>query len=68
MLKRRIFDPLGMKDTAFLVPRERRDRRAAAYGLDEDGRFTKRVAYGGVVAERPEDMAYESGGTGPWSR
>ncbi len=67
VLKRRIFDPLGMKDTTFLVAREKRDRRAAAYGFDEQGRLIKRVAYGGVVAERPADMAYESGGAGLWS-
>jgi CubicO group peptidase (beta-lactamase class C family) len=68
VLKRRIFDPLGMKDTSFLVPREKRDRRAAAYGFNEDGRLTKRVTRSGVfVAERPEDMAYESGGGGLWS-
>ena len=68
VLKRRIFDPLGMKDTSFLVPREKRFRRAAAYGFDEQGRLTKRVTWGGVVvAERPEDMAYESGGAGLWS-
>ena len=68
VLKRRIFDPLGMKDTSFLVPREKRDRRAAAYGFDEEGRLTKRVTRSGVfVSERPEDMAYESGGAGLWS-
>ena len=68
VLKRRIFDPLGMKDTSFLVPREKRARRAAAYGFDEEGRLTKRVARSGVfVSERPEDMAYESGGAGLWS-
>lgn len=68
VLKRRIFDPLGMKDTSFLVPREKRARRAAAYGFDEEGRLTKRVTRSGVfVAERPEAMAYESGGAGLWS-
>ena len=68
VLKRRIFDPLGMKDTSFLVPREKRARRAAAYGFDEEGRLTKRVTRSGVfVSERPEDMAYESGGAGLWS-
>ena len=68
VLKRRIFDPLGMKDTSFLVPREKRARRAAAYGFDEEGRLTKRVTRSGVfVAERPDDMAYESGGAGLWS-
>ena len=68
VLKRRIFDPLGMKDTSFLVPREKRHRRSAAYGFDEEGRLTKRDTRRGVfVAERPEDMAYESGGGGLWS-
>jgi CubicO group peptidase (beta-lactamase class C family) len=68
VLNRRIFDPLGMKDTSFRVPPEKRDRRAAAYGFDEEGRLTKRVTWSGVVvAERPEDMAYESGGSGLWS-
>jgi CubicO group peptidase (beta-lactamase class C family) len=68
VLKRRIFDSLGMKDTGFLVPAEKRDRRAAAYGFDEEGRLTKRVTRSGVfVSERPEDMAYESGGAGLWS-
>jgi CubicO group peptidase (beta-lactamase class C family) len=68
VLKRRVFDPLGMKDTSFIVPRENRNRRAAAYGFDDDGRLTEQVTRSGVfVAERPEDMAYESGGAGLWS-
>ena len=68
VLQRRIFDPLGMNDTSFLVPRDKRHRRAAAYGFDEDGRLIKRATWGGVVvAERPDDMAYESGGAGLWS-
>jgi len=68
VLKRRIFDPLGMKDTSFLVPREKRARRAAAYGFDEEGRLTKLVTRSGVfVSERPDDMAYESGGAGLWT-
>ena len=68
VLKRRIFDPLGMKDTSFLVPRDKRDRRAAAYGFNDEGRLIKRTTRSGVlVAERPEDMTYESGGQGLWS-
>ena len=68
VLKRRIFGPLGMRDTSFLVPREKRARRAAAYGFDDEGRLTRRVTRSGVfVSERPEDMAYESGGGGLWS-
>ena len=68
VLRRRIFDPLDMKDTSFLVPREKRDRRAAAYGFNDEGRLIKRTTWSGVVvAERPEDMTYESGGAGLWS-
>jgi CubicO group peptidase (beta-lactamase class C family) len=68
VLKRRIFDPLGMKDTSFSVPPEKRSRCAAAYGFDEAGKLTKRLTWNGVVvAERPEAMAYESGGAGLWS-
>jgi CubicO group peptidase (beta-lactamase class C family) len=68
VLKRRIFDPLGMKDTSFLVPRDKRARRAAAYGFDDQGRLTRRLTRSGVfVSERPDDMAYESGGAGLWS-
>jgi CubicO group peptidase (beta-lactamase class C family) len=72
VLERRIFGPLGMKDTAFAVPREKQYRRAAAYGFDDSGRLTKRTTWGGmwgdvVAPERPPDMAYESGGQGLWS-
>lgn len=68
VLQRRIFGPLGMHDTGFLVPKAKRDRRASAYGFDEQGRLMKRLTWGGVVVEeRPDDMAYESGGVGLWS-
>ncbi len=68
VLKRRIFDPLGMKDTSFLVPPEKRDRRATAYGFNDEGHLIKKTTWGGVVVEeRPEEMAYESGGQGLWS-
>ncbi|HZQ53371.1 MAG TPA: serine hydrolase domain-containing protein [Bryobacteraceae bacterium] len=68
VLERRIFRPLGMKDTGFVVPEEKRHRRSAAYGFDETGHLTKRTTWGDVVApERPPNMAYESGGQGLWS-
>jgi CubicO group peptidase (beta-lactamase class C family) len=68
LLKRLVFEPLGMKDTGFFVPREKRHRRAAAYGFDDVGRLIKLTEWSGVVvAERPEDMSYESGGAGLWS-
>jgi len=68
VLKRRIFDPLGMKDTSFVVPPDKRNRRAAAYGFNDEERLIKRGARNGVVVEeRPEEMTYESGGQGLWS-
>jgi CubicO group peptidase (beta-lactamase class C family) len=67
VLKRLIFDPLGMRDTGFLVPREHRHRRAAAYGFDDAGKLMKLTEWGVTVAERPEEMRYESGGAGLWS-
>ena len=69
VLKRRIFDPLGMNDTGFTVPLEKRQRRAGAYGFDEAGRLCLRLTGPGdsFLPERPEGMAYVSGGQGLWS-
>jgi CubicO group peptidase (beta-lactamase class C family) len=68
VLKRRIFDPLGMQDTSFLVSPDKRDRRSAVYGFDEEERLIKRTTRSGVfVEERPVEMNYESGGQGLWS-
>ncbi len=69
VLKRRIFDPLGMKDTGFTVSKEKRDRRAGMYGFDEAGRLIKRLTATGnsTLPERPENMKYEGGGGGLWS-
>ena len=69
ILKWRIFDPLGMKDTSFTVPQEKKDRRAGMYGFDEAGRLIKRLTATGhsTLPERPEDMKYVSGGGGLWS-
>ncbi|MFZ0589540.1 MAG: serine hydrolase domain-containing protein [Bryobacteraceae bacterium] len=68
VLKRRIFDPLGLKDTSFMVPPDKRNRRAAAYSFNDEGKLIKRTTWSGVVAEeRPVEMGYESGGQGLWS-
>jgi CubicO group peptidase (beta-lactamase class C family) len=69
VLRARIFDPLSMKDTGFTVPRAKRHRRAGAYGFDERGHLTEldAVPGGAALPERPDDMAYESGGQGLWS-
>jgi CubicO group peptidase (beta-lactamase class C family) len=69
VLERRIFGPLGMNDTGFTVPVEKRCRRAGLYGFDEVGRLVRRLTPpgGAALSERPEDMAYVSGGQGLWS-
>ena len=44
-LKQRIFDPLGMKDTAFYVPADKLNRFVSFYTYDKDRKF---VAHPGV--------------------
>jgi CubicO group peptidase (beta-lactamase class C family) len=39
-LKKRIFDPLGMKDTTFYPTKEQRARVAVTYGKGKDGKLT----------------------------
>jgi CubicO group peptidase (beta-lactamase class C family) len=69
VLKRRIFDPLGMNDTGFTVPFEKQQRRAEVHGFDNAGRLCVRHTGPGnsFLRERPEAMAYVSGGQGLWS-
>ncbi len=69
VLRRRLFDPLGMKDTGFTVPREKWNRRSKMYGFDDAGGLIPRATLPSMpfMAERPETMAYASGGQGLWS-
>lgn len=69
VLTRRIFHPLDMRDTGFIVPREHHDRRARLYGFDDAGRLIPRRAGpgGSTVEERPDTMTFVSGGQGLWS-
>ena len=69
VLARRIFGPLGMQDTGFTVPQVKMARRARLYGFDDAGRLVERLTAPGnsTVPERPEGMAYVSGGQGLWS-
>jgi CubicO group peptidase (beta-lactamase class C family) len=66
VLERRIFGPLEMKDTSFIVPLEKRGRWSGAYGFDGAGRLTALHTLPGDAA-LPEGMAYVSGGQGLWS-
>lgn len=69
VLRERIFDLLGMPDTDFAVPGDKRHRRAALTGFDDAGRLKTLEALPGrhALAERPDSMTFESGGQGLWS-
>jgi CubicO group peptidase (beta-lactamase class C family) len=69
VLEQRIFGPLGMRDTGFVVPRDKRGRRAGLCGFDAGGQLTAltTVPGGHALAERPDGMTFESGGQGLWS-
>jgi CubicO group peptidase (beta-lactamase class C family) len=69
VLARRMFEPLGMRDTAFTVEPAKRSRRAGLYGFDDAGRLKalQAVPGGHALPERPADMRFVSGGQGLWS-
>jgi CubicO group peptidase (beta-lactamase class C family) len=69
VLRARVFTPLGMRDTGFVVPPEKRERRAGLCGFDDAGkRIALAAAPGGhALRERPAGMTFESGGQGLWS-
>jgi CubicO group peptidase (beta-lactamase class C family) len=69
VLERRVLTPLGMRDTGFDVPLEKRGRCAGLCGFDDEGRLTAlTTAPGGhALAQRPDDMTFESAGQGLWS-
>ena len=61
-LQTRIFDPLGMVDTAFYVPPEKLDRVAVIYGADENSHLEE----ADMGRTRTEMPAGPSGGGGLW--
>ena len=61
-LKERIFDPLGMVDTAFWVPPEKVDRLAALYGPDEAGGLKAIPPMGGGKITQPNRNPWGGGG------
>ncbi len=50
-LKNRIFEPLGMKDTHFYLPRLKVDRLATVYSAVEDGNLERAPSPGGMVGQ-----------------
>jgi CubicO group peptidase (beta-lactamase class C family) len=68
VLDRRVLTPLGMGDTGFTVPPQKRDRCAGLCGFDDEGRVTALTAAPGrhALDQRPDGMTFESGGGGLW--
>nr|AHF24664.1 beta-lactamase class C and other penicillin binding proteins [uncultured bacterium Contig13] len=62
-LQEEIFDPLGMKDTGFWVPEEKRDRLVTCYRRTEDGLEPFHELHL-AVGQYDRPPAFESGGAG----
>ncbi len=69
-LREEIFEPLGMRDTAFFVPPDKRDRLCKPYIRDsKTGRFSLYVENGDHIGMTDWDRppSFESGGAGLFS-
>ena len=63
-LKEEIFEPLGMEDTFFHLPDDKKERLCSLYNVTEDGSLKKNNTLDPDVWPNPE---YESGGAGLFS-
>ena len=62
-LRRRLFEPLGMSDTAFYVPEAKRDRFASMYAHDAEGRLVP-SDFSAVGLTYDREPAFPTGGAG----
>lgn len=60
-LKDEIFDPLGMKDTFFRIPEDKKHRLCSLYNRSEDGTMIKNTS---MDSNYQPDSIFESGGAG----
>lgn len=64
-LRKELFEPLGMHDTGFWLPEEKRPRLAKTYANDDKGGLTLYEGnHLGVNHHMDRDPAFESGGAG----
>jgi CubicO group peptidase (beta-lactamase class C family) len=64
-LQRQLFEPLGMNDTGFWLPDEKRGRLAKTYANDGQGDLTLYTGnHLGINHRMDRDPAFESGGAG----
>jgi CubicO group peptidase (beta-lactamase class C family) len=69
VMEEKIFNPLGMTDTFFDVPNNKRNRCASNMGYDESGKPVNLETVPSKMAfkERPPDLEFEAGSGGLWS-
>ncbi|HET7000336.1 MAG TPA: serine hydrolase domain-containing protein [Puia sp.] len=69
VIEEKIFNPLGMTDTFFDVPENKRSRCASNMGYDESGNVINLETVPSKMAfkERPPDLEFEAGSGGLWS-
>jgi CubicO group peptidase (beta-lactamase class C family) len=64
-LEQKIFEPLGMRDTGFWLPQEKRNRLATAYEMtNKNDRFPYEGNHLGIINAMDRQPAFESGGAG----
>lgn len=69
VMEEKIFGPLGMVDTFFDVPNDKKNRCALNLGYDESGNVVhlETVPLKMAFKERPANLEFQSGGQGLWS-
>ena len=63
-MQKELFEPLGMHDTGFYVPQEKRHRLADAYDKTTDGLQLCKTNHLGIMYTQEKMPAFESGGAG----
>ena len=63
-LEKEFFEPLGMNDTGFAVPKEKRDRLTTVYEKTADGLTQYNGNHLGICNHMDVEICYESGGAG----
>lgn len=64
-LRRELFEPLGMEDTGFWVPADKRSRLAKTYAVNDNGELELYTGnHLGILHQMDRPPAFESGGAG----
>lgn len=66
-LKKKFFEPLGMKDTGFFIPKEKKQRLAVIYRMAPGKEVTEYHGRHLVIMDYEEEPAFQSGGAGLFS-